>query len=248
MQHSRSHDQSEATHKSQRQGNPQPTQRAADAHPPQQTTLSTFLASSKHASGTCGSEDLAPSPSNKRLKRDHPAAVDSAATIPAEAFRSENMNSHSPSTRPKTNGAPSSKDSCKKDPPPRPANFTPHTGARKLVVKNLRKTPRASPEQYFSRIWDQLDAALSAIFADEKVPYSLEELYRGVENLCRQDRAPILFQKLLEKCKHNITTRVKEPLVAGASSLHNSDLLGVVVEAWSRWSSQLVRKPQPHVI
>lgn len=239
MQHSRSHDQSVGKPKSQRQGKPQSTQRAGNADPSQQTTIPELLASFKHASGTCGSEDSPPSPSNKRLKRDHQSALDNAAPAAVETLRPENMNSRPPVTTPKTNGAPGSNNLCKKG-SPGPPNFTPHTGAKKLVVKNLRKAPRANPEQYFSRVWDQLDAALSAIFLDEKLPYSLEELYRGVENLCRQDRAPILFQKLLEKCKHNITTRVKEPLVAGASSKDNSDLLRVVVEAWSRWNTQLV--------
>lgn len=240
MQHSSSHDQSAGKAKSHRQGKPQPTQRAGDTNPPQQTTISELVPSSKHGSGTWGSEDSTASPSNKRQKRDHATTVDSPTPIPVEALRPENMNTHFAVARTQTSGAPGSKDSCKKE-IVKPANFTPHTGARKLVVKNLRKTPRASPEEYFNRIWDQLDAALSAIFTDEKVPYSLEELYRGVENLCRQDKAPVLFQKLLEKCKHNVMTRVKDPLVAGARTKRDDDLLRAVVEAWSRWNTQLVR-------
>ena len=242
MQHPRSHDQSEGKPKSQRPGKPQQTQRADDA---EQTTVSGCLPSSNHATGPCGSEDPAALPSNKRVKRDHPAAVDIAAQTPVEVLEPENMYSHPCITHPKTNGAPSTTASSttasrKKEPTP-PPNFTPHTGARKLVVKNLRRAPRASPEQYINRVWEQLDAGLSAIFADEKLPYSLEELYRGVENLCRQDRAPILFEKLLEKCKHNVTTRVKEPLVAEASSKDDVELLRAVVEAWSRWNTRLVR-------
>lgn len=235
MQHSRSYDQSAGKPKSLRQERSQAAQRAGDVSPPQRATLSAVLTSSKHRSGTCGAEELAVSPSNKRQKRDHPVAVD---TISIEALRPGNMYSSTVFSL-QMNGALGSKASSREE-DERPPNFTPHTGARKLVVKNLRKAPRANPEEYFNRVWGQLDAALSAIFTDEKVPYSNEELYRGVENLCRQDRAPVLFQKLLEKCKHNVTTRVKEPLVAGARTKRSDDILRAVVEAWSRWNTQLV--------
>lgn len=244
MQHSRSHDQSAGKPQSRRQERSHATPRAGDANPLQETTISAVLPSSKHGPGTCGSEDLPVSPSNKRQKRDHPFTVDRTSI---EALRPENMNSCSAVSRPQANGALSLKGSSKEENEELP-NFTPHTGARRLVVKNLRKAPRANPEDYFNRVWAQLDAALSAIFTSEKVPYSNEELYRGVENLCRQDKAPVLFQKLLEKCKHNVTTKVKEPLVAKARTKRNDNLLRAVVEAWSRWNSQLVIPPWSQIL
>lgn len=240
MQHSRSHDQSAGKPQSCRQERSHATQPSSDPNTLQEATISAVLLSSKHRSGTCGSEDHPVSPSNKRQKRDHPVTVD---RTPIEALRSENMIGRSAVSRPQANGALSLNASSKEEGMTL-TNFTPHTGARRLVVKNLRKAPRADPEDYFNRVWGQLDSALSAIFTGEKVPYSNEELYRGVENLCRQDKAPVLFQKLLEKCKHNITVRVKEPLVAGTRSKRNDDLLRAVVEAWSRWNSQLVIPPR----
>ncbi|KAI9879867.1 MAG: hypothetical protein M1830_006719 [Pleopsidium flavum] len=121
----------------------------------------------------------------------------------------------------------------------RPTNFTPHTGAKRLVVKNLRKTPRVSQEQYFDQVWEHLDAALAAIFNFEKVPHSLEELYRGVENLCRQDRAPEIYNRLSERCKQYVSGKLKEALVLGARNSKDVDVLRAVVEAWSTWNAQL---------
>lgn len=126
----------------------------------------------------------------------------------------------------------------------RPSNFTPHTGAKRLVVKNLRKTSRASQDQYFDQVWQQLDAALNAIFTHNKVPNSLEELYRGVENLCRQDRAPEVYNRLCERCEQYVSGKLKEPLVSQARIADDIDVLRAVVGAWSTWNAQLVRIPQ----
>lgn len=122
----------------------------------------------------------------------------------------------------------------------RPTNFTPHTGAKRLVVKNLRKTPRSSQDQYFNQVWDHLDSALTAVFDHEKVPHSLEELYRGVENLCKQERAPEIYTKLCERCKSYVSGKLKEPLLAKARISEDVDVLRAVVGAWSTWNAQLV--------
>lgn len=122
----------------------------------------------------------------------------------------------------------------------RPTNFTPHTGAKRLVVKNLRKTPRASQDQYFDQVWQQLETALNAIFNHHKVSHSLEELYRGVENLCRQERAPEIYNRLCERCRQYVSGKLKEPLVSRARIADDVDVLRAVVGAWSTWNAQLV--------
>ena len=122
----------------------------------------------------------------------------------------------------------------------RPNNFSPHMGARKLVIKNLRTTSKANPYLYYDQTWNQLDTALSAIFSGKKPQYSLEELYRGVENVCRQDKAPNLFEKLYAKCAGNLSTMILPQLVHDASSTTSSRVLGLVMKAWSTWSIQMV--------
>ncbi|KAI9716272.1 MAG: hypothetical protein M1812_005497 [Candelaria pacifica] len=122
----------------------------------------------------------------------------------------------------------------------RVASFTPHTGARKLVVKNLRKTPRVDPDHYFNQVVGQLDSALTAIFNHEKIPHSMEELYRGVENLCRQGRAPALYVRLSQRCKDYVSSSLKEPLLAKASTSKNVDVVRMALGAWSTWNTQLM--------
>lgn len=126
---------------------------------------------------------------------------------------------------------------------PRPSNFTPHTGAKKLVVKNLRAVPRLNQESYFEKVWVQLDAALTAIFNNKKPTHSLEELYKGAENVCRQGRAATLSKKLEEKCKEFISGELRESILEKSDGGDDIDTLRIVIDAWSTWNSRLVRSP-----
>jgi hypothetical protein len=127
---------------------------------------------------------------------------------------------------------------------PRPSPFAPHTGAKKLVVKNLRSGPRLNQDTYFEKVWGQLEAALEAIFDHGKPASSLEELYKGAENVCRQGRASLLAKKLQERCKHYVSGNLREILEAKAQEGSNIDTLRAVVDAWILWNSKLV-SPRP---
>ena len=224
-----------------------------------QKTISELFATSKRPAA--GLEDAVAgfAPICKRSKHLHPAPPDSPrpkALTPAEMYSFP----PSPSSRTRsTNGIASSSevidltgspDTGSPAPSPKPRKPTgiirasalkSQNGPRKLVVKNLKKAPQADPEKYYNQVWNQLDAALSAIFANEHIPYSFEELYKGVESLCRQDHAPALYKKLREKCKHNVSVRVLEPVLKSASiAQENARTLDVVVKAWSTWTDQMV--------
>lgn len=118
--------------------------------------------------------------------------------------------------------------------------FSPNVGARKLVVKNLRTGPRVSHQPYFDKIWSQLGAALSDILHGRKLEISLEELYKGAENICRQSRAPMLAEKVQESCKDYVAGKLRMNLVTRSGGGTNVDTLRAVVEAWSSWHSKLV--------
>jgi hypothetical protein len=127
----------------------------------------------------------------------------------------------------------------------RPSNFTPHTGAKRIVVKNLRAAPRLNQEEYFETTWGQLDAALTAIFTETKPKHSLEELYKGVENVCRQGRARVLSKKLEVKTKDHMFGALRKALVDKSGDGDDIDMLRAVVEAWSTWNSRLVCVSEP---
>ncbi|KAF7720233.1 Uncharacterized protein PECH_003349 [Penicillium ucsense] len=122
--------------------------------------------------------------------------------------------------------------------PARQNNFSPHSGAKKLVVKNLRAGPRANQEQYFDKTWAQLDAALSEIFNGTKA-ISLEELYKGAENICRQERAALLAEKVQERCKNYVAGTLRDNLVKAGPGT-DVDTLRAVIDAWSGWHSRLI--------
>lgn len=113
-----------------------------------------------------------------------------------------------------------------------------HAGAKKLVVKNLRKEPAWDGDKYFDQVWAQLDSALSRIFADSKVSFSMEDLYRGVESLCRQGKAATINTKLNERCVGHFRDHVQGSLLA-KSAQENVSVLKAVLEAWSAWNAQI---------
>ncbi len=214
-----------------------------------QHTISELFATSKRKLTRQEAEDPLKSSPNKRLKRDQLSSASDNAAPPPRTMQREQMYSSFPTANAKKSEiieisddeSPPKPSAIRSKPNGviRPKNTTPQAGLKKLVVKNLRKTPRTDPDQYYNHVWDQLDAALSAIFANEKVPYSMEELYRGVEILCRQGRAPSLYTKLCDKCKQ-VSARMEQPLMAATSTGNSVDVLRTVVEAWSAWTAQLV--------
>ena len=214
-----------------------------------QQTISELFATSKHKFAGQEADDLPETSPSKRLKRGPSfLASDNAAPSP-RTMQQEEMYRSFPTTNAKK---PEVIELSDDDGPPKLSlhrikpngmiqlkNNTAQPGLKKIVVKNLRKTPRTDPDQYYSHVWSQLDAALSAIFANEKVPYSMEELYRGVEILCRQDRAPSLYKKLCDKCKQG-SVCMELPLMEATKVGSDLDVLQTTVEAWSAWTAQLV--------
>lgn len=110
------------------------------------------------------------------------------------------------------------------------------TGPKKLVVKNFKSTPRKDPGRYCTQVWAQISKALDTIFAQDEKPFSLEELYRGVENVCRQNEAPRMFDWLQQRCVAHVTTLV-EPLRMAVGS---GSEIRAVTEAWATWRRQMV--------
>ena len=93
-------------------------------------------------------------------------------------------------------------------------------------------------DSYFDKVWARLDAALAAVFESQKPDVSLEELYKGAENVCRQGRAAVLAKKLQDRCREYVSGKLHQELVSKAEN--ESDALRVVVDAWSTWNMKMV--------
>ncbi|KIV87445.1 hypothetical protein PV11_02990 [Exophiala sideris] len=118
--------------------------------------------------------------------------------------------------------------------------FNPHQGPKKLVVKNLRTVPRIDPQQYFEQVWTQEDKGLDAVFTNQKLSYSLEELYKGAENVCRQGKAAELYARLSRKLEVHLRETVRDSIRRDEGSSSDIDVLRSFVSAWTTWQKQLL--------
>ncbi|KAF2272681.1 cullin-4B [Westerdykella ornata] len=111
-------------------------------------------------------------------------------------------------------------------------------GPKRMLVKNFRPARKVDTQAFLKQTWQNIEGALDTVFAGGKTDFSLEELYRGVENLCRQGMGKETCQILLEKCeKHVFGTlggRVKE-----TKGLKDVDVLRATLHAWATWMEQL---------
>lgn len=124
--------------------------------------------------------------------------------------------------------------------PSRPArnSYNPNLGAKKIIVKNLRTAPSSNPQQYFEQTWQKLDVSLDSIFCTKQIPYSMEELYKGAENVCRQGYSADLCARLEEKAQ--IYAGTLQNLLLKNINSASAEVLQGVVNAWSTWSKQMV--------
>ncbi|QDS77252.1 hypothetical protein FKW77_003518 [Venturia effusa] len=123
--------------------------------------------------------------------------------------------------------------------PLRPArnSYNPNLGAKKIVVKNLRTVPTANPQQFFEQTWQKLDVSLDSIFGRKEIPYSMEELYKGAENVCRQGHSADLCDRLERKAQIYAAS-LQQLLLQNVNSASTA-VLQDVVNAWSTWSKQM---------
>lgn len=217
----------------------------AKPEPSSQKTLSDIFATSKQGVKTLEADGLPGASPSKRLKHNHSTPeTDSASTTmqtlgPKDMFNFSPSRSRQPSDIIDLSKSPVSSPVKNRVNTSRPTAIGPHTGPKRLSVKGLRHAPKADPDEYYNTVWKRLELSLTAIFADEKLPYSNEELYRGVENVCRQGKAKELFEKLKETCHGNVLHNVKEKLDQMSGSHNAVIVLQSVVQAWSRWNKQL---------
>ena len=194
------------------------------------------------------------SPSSKRTRRDSsPIASTEVATPPAPMAKMSTADMyHFPS---KKAGVSSNADvvDITSSPDNSPAkangqrngmrkaapNMHANSGPKRLVVKNFKPTRRVDPRVFLDQTWQKIDKALDTIFRQGDVDFSLEELYRGVENVCRQNMAKDIKERLITKCKDyvggSLKAKVKESL-----GRPNVDILRAALHAWGIWNIQMV--------
>lgn len=187
------------------------------------------------------------SPTNKRTRRES-SPREAATPVTTSTMSTADMYSF-PSKRA---SAVSGKDvvditSSPDNSPAKPRNgllrkMAPNTGVnagpKRLMVKNFKPIRKVDPKAFLDQTWQKIEGALDTIFKQGDIDFSLEELYRGVENLCRQNMARDVKERLVKKCKEYVggalKTKVKESL-----GRTNVDVLRATLQAWSTWHEQV---------
>ncbi len=218
-----------------------PSRQHSSEDPAKQQTLQSLFAGQQkpHVNGA------GLSPNSKRLKPDSPQQPPS----PRTALATRDMYTFSSRSPVQTsNGA---IDLTGSSPPASPLakkmngamktrpGINAHTGAKKLVVKNLKQNTQWDSKAYLEKIWGQLDEALTIIFKDGHDGFSKEDLYRGVENVCRQGGASTLFSRLDKRCIEHVEADIRRPLCQ-ITKTDNVTILESVLKEWSRWKEHMV--------
>ncbi|KAL5115512.1 hypothetical protein ACEQ8H_006575 [Pleosporales sp. CAS-2024a] len=111
-------------------------------------------------------------------------------------------------------------------------------GPRRLLVKNFRPTRRVDPHAFLDQTWAKTDSALATVFAQRPVDFSLEELYRGVEKLCRQGMAKHVKDRLVARCRAHVAGSLAAA-VEESLARPSVDVLRATLHAWAVWTAQL---------
>ncbi|KAK2011109.1 Cullin family protein [Colletotrichum eremochloae] len=121
-------------------------------------------------------------------------------------------------------------------------SYRPYTGAKKLVIKNLRPAARNEQlEQYYQRTEQELVDALQDIFNGGKPRLPLERLYRAVEDICRRgkDNELQLYETLRQKCEEHLAHGVLRSIKSRGGNT-DVDMLRSVLQHWRVWNSQIM--------
>ncbi|XP_031573663.1 cullin-4A-like [Actinia tenebrosa] len=79
--------------------------------------------------------------------------------------------------------------------------------AKKLVIKNFKAKPNL-PDNFQEATWMKLREAVQAIHKKTSIAYSLEELYKAVENMCSHKMSAILYDQLKAECEQHVRSNI----------------------------------------
>lgn len=119
--------------------------------------------------------------------------------------------------------------------------FQPYSGAKKLVIKNLR-VPASQDKQvadYYVRTKRELESALDAVLAGETPNVPFERLYRGVEDVCRNGDPAKIYELLRSKSEAHLRDVVLNRVLSKSEAPYLATLRSVL-EEWNIWNTQTV--------
>jgi cullin-4 len=119
--------------------------------------------------------------------------------------------------------------------------FQPLSGAKKIVIKNLRTSSRtaADVEDYYKKTWDNIETALRSILRGEMPRVPLERVYRGVEDLCLRGQGDKLSSLVRQQCEKHLSREVLSRIREGGLVVSTDVLLRVRTQ-WAVFDKTLI--------
>lgn len=107
-----------------------------------------------------------------------------------------------------------------------------------IKITNLRRT-KPNVQAYYDQTLQKLEHALSLILANEQLAYSNEDLYKSVENICRQGRAAGLYRRLKQILEEHANKVVKERLLDEVTpESTDAQVLVYILREWQVWKTR----------
>ncbi|KAK3763752.1 hypothetical protein RRG08_065716 [Elysia crispata] len=107
---------------------------------------------------------------------------------------------------------------------------------KKLVIKNFKEKP-SMPANFQEVTWEKLEAAVDAIHSSCAIRYSLEELYKAVENMCSYKLATGLYSQLMSRCQKHVRANLGQFL---AETLDYEQFLKLIDNCWQNHCRQMI--------
>ncbi|XP_018322699.1 cullin-4B isoform X2 [Agrilus planipennis] len=110
------------------------------------------------------------------------------------------------------------------------------TTTKKIVIKNLKSEPKL-PDDFREQTWGKLQEAVLAIQNSRANEYSLEELYKAVENMCIHNMAHTLYNNLHVLIDNHVRRNIEQFL---AESMDRFLFLKKMNETWQAHCRQMI--------
>ncbi|XKL62754.1 hypothetical protein PGB90_002587 [Kerria lacca] len=107
---------------------------------------------------------------------------------------------------------------------------------KKLTIKNFKDKPKL-PDNYQEETWCKLKEAVEAIQTSKPIQYSLEDLYKGVENMCMDTMASTVYKNLTSLTEVHVKSHIK--LFVGEST-DKQIFLKKINECWQSHCRQMI--------
>ncbi|KAK7603535.1 hypothetical protein V9T40_003534 [Parthenolecanium corni] len=107
---------------------------------------------------------------------------------------------------------------------------------KKLTIKNFKDKPKL-PDNYQEETWCKLKEAVEAIQNSKRIQYSLEDLYKGVENMCMDTMASTVYKNLTALTEVHVKSHIKQFV---GESTDKQIFLKKINECWQSHCRQMI--------